>query len=58
MDAIGQVPSEAKRLLWKLFAAQAEAQGMMIGTKKIDNAAILATASSIEARTIESQSLL
>jgi len=49
--AIGQAPSESKRLLRKTFAALAEAEGMMIGAEKMDDAAILATASSISERT-------
>jgi len=56
--AIGRAPSESKRLLRKIFAALAEAEGMMIGAEKIDEAAILATASSISARTKEISGLL
>jgi hypothetical protein len=50
IDAIGQGPNEAKRLLRKVYAALAEAEGMMIGGQTIDDAAIRATASSIEER--------
>ena len=58
LDAIGRPPSESKRLLRKVFAALAEAEGMMIGAGKADDAAIHATASSIEERTNEIGSLL
>lgn len=58
LNAIGQPPSESKRLLRKVFAALAEAEGMMIGAGKADDAAIHATASSIEERTNEIRSLL
>ena len=58
LDAIGRPPSESKRLLRKVFAALAEAKGMMIGAGKADDAAIHATASSIEERTNEIGSLL
>lgn len=56
--AIGHPPTESKRLLRKIYAALAEAEGTMIGTEKIDDAAILATASSISERTKEIQDLL
>ena len=56
--AIGQMPNESKRLLRKVYAALAEAEGMMIGVNNMDEAAILATASSIEERTKEIRSLL
>jgi hypothetical protein len=49
--AIGQAPSESKRLIRKIYAALAEAEGMMIGVEKMDDTAILATASSISERT-------
>lgn len=58
LNAIGQPPSESKRLLRKVFAALAEAEGMMIGAGKADYAAIHATASSIEERTNEIRGLL
>jgi hypothetical protein len=51
--AIGQAPSESKRLLRKIYAALADVEGLMIGTEKIDDAAIIATASSISDRTKE-----
>ena len=51
--AIGQAPSESKRLLRKIYAALAEVEELMIGTEKIDDAAIIATASSISDRTKE-----
>ena len=50
---IGQAPSEAKRLIRKIYAALAEAEGMLIGAEKMDDTAILATASSISERTKE-----
>ena len=56
--AIGQVPSESKRLLRKIYAALAEAEGMMIGAEKMDETAILATASSIAERTKEIEGLV
>jgi hypothetical protein len=56
--AIGQTPSESKRLLRKIYAALAEAEGWMIGIENIDEAAILATASSILERTKEIERLL
>lgn len=56
--AIGHSPSEAKRLLRKIYAALAEAEGYMISTEKMDDAAILATASSISERAKEIQDLL
>jgi len=49
--AIGQSPSEAKRLIRKIYAALAEAEGMMIGAEKMDEAVIVTTASSIMERT-------
>jgi len=45
--AIGQAPSESKRLIRKIYAASAEAEEIMIGAEKMDETAILATASSI-----------
>ena len=51
--AIGQHPSESKRLLRRIFAALAEVEGSMIGAEKMDDAAILATASSISNRVKE-----
>ncbi len=56
--AIGQAPGEAKRLLRKVYAALAEAEGMMIGAEKMDDTAILATASSIMERTKEIEGLI
>jgi hypothetical protein len=56
--AIGQTPSESKRLLRKIFAALAEAEGMMIGAEKMDSAVILQTASSISERTREIAGIL
>jgi hypothetical protein len=56
--AIGQAPSESKRLIRKLYAALAEAEGLMIGMEKMDDTAIRATASSISERTMEIRNLL
>ena len=55
--AIGQPPSESKRLIRKVYAALAEAEGMMVGAEKMDKTAILETASSISERTEEIKSL-
>ena len=55
---IGQAPSESKRLIRKIYAALAEAEGMMISAEKMDDAAILGTASSIAERTKEINTLL
>ena len=57
LEAIGQAPTESKRLLRKIYAALAEVEGRMIGTEKIDDAAILATASSISDRVKEIRDL-
>lgn len=56
--AIGQTPTESKRLLRKVFAALAEAEGVMIGSEKMDDAVLLATASSISERVSEIRNLL
>jgi hypothetical protein len=56
--AIGQPPSESKRLIHKIYAALAEAEGLMIGATKMDDAAILAIASSIAERTNEIKKLI
>ena len=56
--AIGQAPNESKRLIRKIYAALAEAEGMMIGMEKMDDTAILATVSSISERTKEISGLL
>jgi len=56
--AIGQPSTESKRLIRKVYAALAEAEGMMIGAEKMDDTAILETASSINERTKEIESLL
>ena len=56
--AIGQPPSESKRLLRKVYAALAEVEGMMIGAEKMDDTAILAAASSINERAKEIERLL
>ena len=51
LDAIGNTPTESKRLIRKLYAALAEAEGMMIGLEKTEPTVILATADSIIDRT-------
>jgi len=56
--ANGLPPSESKRLLRRIYAALAEVEGSMIGAEKMDEAAILATASSISNRTNEIRDLL
>lgn len=56
--AIGLAPNESKRLIRKLYAALAEVEGQLIGAKEIDDAAIHATASSIQERREEIARLL
>jgi hypothetical protein len=56
--AMGQLPSEAKRLLRKVYAGLAEVEGQMIGAEKMDDTAILATASSIAQSTREIERVL
>ena len=56
--AIGQGPTESKRLLRKIYAALAEVEGFLIGAEKIDDAAILTTASSISERVNEIRKLI
>ena len=51
LEAIGNIPTEAMRLIRKLYAALAEAEGMMIGVEKTEPALVIATADSIEDRT-------
>ena len=58
LAAIGQAPSESKRLVRKIQAALAEAEGLLIGVEKTDDTAILAAASSISERTKEVSDLL
>lgn len=58
LAAIGQAPSESKRLIRKLYAALAEAEGLMIGMQKMDDTAIRASVSSISERTTEIRNLL
>ncbi len=58
LEAIGQAPSESKRLIRKIYAALAEAEGMMIGAERMDDTVILTTASSIAQRTKEISNLL
>ena len=56
--AIGKSPNESKLLLRKIYAALAEAESMTIGVEKMDDAAILETASSITERTREIEGIL
>ena len=56
--AIGKAPTEAQRLIRKIYVALAEVEGLLIGAEKIDDAVILATASSIQERTKEIGSVL
>ena len=56
--AIGRVPNESKRLIRKIYAALAEAEGMLIGAEKMDDTAILVTVSSIAERTREIETIL
>jgi hypothetical protein len=58
LAAIGQAPTESKRLLRKIYAALAEAEGMMIGAESMEDAASLATASSISERTKEIRNMV
>lgn len=51
LSALEQAPSESKRLLRRIYAALAEAEGMMIGMDKMTETATLATVSSILERT-------
>lgn len=55
---IGKAPTESQRLIRKIYAALAEVEGLLIGAEKIDDAAILATASSIQERTKEIEKIL
>lgn len=58
LAAIGQNPGESKRLIRKVYAALAEAEGRLIGAGSMDDAAALATAASISERTTEIKNLL
>jgi len=58
LAAIGQAPGESKRLIRKIYAAFAEAEGTLIGAEKMDEPAILTTAASIIERTKEINNLL
>ena len=53
LATIGQPLTESRRLLRKVYAALAEAEGWMIGTDKLDEKAIQATILSIRERTLE-----
>lgn len=55
---IGQAASESKRLLRMVFAVLAEVEAIVIDAEKIDDAAILTTASSISGRVEEFRKLL
>jgi hypothetical protein len=56
--AIGQAPTDSKRLLRKIFAALAEAEGSMIGVENMDEAVARMAASSISERTRGIRNLL
>ncbi len=58
LAAIGQTPSESKRLIRRVYAALAEADGMMIGVERLAEVATFATASAISERTKEIERLL
>jgi len=58
LEAVGKTPNESKRLLRKIYAALAEAENMLIGQEKMDDTAILTTASSITERTKEIENLI
>jgi DNA-binding GntR family transcriptional regulator len=51
LEAIGNTPTESMRLIRRLYAALAEAEGRMIGVEKTESALTLATADSIIDRT-------
>ena len=51
LEAIGNTPTESMRLIRLLYAALAEAEGVMIGEEKTESALILALADSITERT-------
>ncbi|HVF25001.1 MAG TPA: DinB family protein [Anaerolineales bacterium] len=51
LEAIGNAPTESMRLIRKLYAALAEAGGLMIGLEKTESALTIATADSIIDRT-------
>lgn len=55
---IGRAPSESKQLIRKIYAALAEAEGLMISAEEMDDAVIHATASSITERTKEISGLI
>jgi len=56
--AIDKAPAEAQRLIRKIYAALAEAEGIMLGAEKMDDTAILTTAASITERAQEIEKLL
>ncbi len=56
--ALGHPPSESKRLLRKIYAALAEAEGMMMGMEKRTEAVTFVTASAISERAKEIERLL
>jgi hypothetical protein len=51
LAAIGRAPGESKQLMRKIYAALAEAEGLMIGAEKMDDAVARMAASSISERT-------
>ena len=58
LAALGQAPTESKRLLRQVSATLAEAEGMAIGAETIDDVPIRATTSSLAKRTNEIRNLL
>ena len=56
--SIGQAPSESKRLVRKIYAALAEAEGIMIGAEKMDETDIIAITSVIMEQTKEIENIL
>jgi len=56
--AIGQPPTESQRLIRKIYAALAEANGQMLSAEKMDDTVIRTTASSIVERTKNIEKLL
>ncbi len=58
LAALGQAPSESKRLLRKIYAAEAEAEGLMIGMEKMTEAVTSVAVSVISERTQEIAGLL
>ncbi|HMB21960.1 MAG TPA: hypothetical protein VKP08_03965, partial [Anaerolineales bacterium] len=58
LAALGQTPGESKQLLRRVYAALAEAEGMMIGMDRMTDTTTVAAALSISERTKELEGLL